>query len=170
MDALRRSVGEEGTKKAASHRQRPKKLAQARTKAQEGRVIAARPERKPMEFMFGRPLEPEELELLRKQIESMDDITAIDDEVRGIVERNWPHLLSKLPPQQEEVANGEPATEMNINANKDWSEMDLADLANGLANGNAVEDIAEFLCRDVDEVRAKADKLKSTDRQTAKLT
>jgi hypothetical protein len=52
------------------------------------------------EFMFGRPLSPEELEgMLRQQIEGMDDITAIDDEVRGIVERNWPHLLSKLPPE-----------------------------------------------------------------------
>ena len=57
-----------------------------------------------MEFMFGRPLEPEELELLRQQIESMDDITAIDDEVRGIVERNWPHLLSKLPPEPDDVS------------------------------------------------------------------
>jgi hypothetical protein len=37
--------------------------------------------------------------MLRQQIEGMDDITAIDDEVRGIVERNWPHLLSKLPPE-----------------------------------------------------------------------
>jgi hypothetical protein len=52
-----------------------------------------------MEFMFGRLLSPEELEMLRQQIEGMDDITAIDDEVRGIVERNWPHLLSKLPPE-----------------------------------------------------------------------
>jgi hypothetical protein len=131
-----------------------------------------------MEFMFGRPLEPEELELLRQQIESMDDITAIDDEVRGIVERNCPHLLSKLRPEPEEVSPGthgmKPsaahAVEMNVNANKEWSEMDLADLVNGLANGNAVEDIAEFLCRDVDEVRAKAEELKSIGQQTAKLT
>ena len=40
-----------------------------------------------MELMFGRPAE---LEMLREQIESVDDITAIGDEVRGIVERNWP--------------------------------------------------------------------------------
>jgi hypothetical protein len=31
----------------------------------------------------------------------MDDITAIDDEVRGIVERNWPHLVTTLPPRDE---------------------------------------------------------------------
>ena len=38
----------------------------------------------------------------RQQIESMDAIfTAIDDEVRGIVERNWSHLGAKLPPHDE---------------------------------------------------------------------
>jgi hypothetical protein len=55
----------------------------------------------PIEFMFGRQLSPEELELIREQIESMDEITAIDDEVHGIVERNWPHLMGKLPPKDE---------------------------------------------------------------------
>jgi hypothetical protein len=55
----------------------------------------------PIEFMFGRPLSPEELDMIREQIESMDDITAINDEVRGIVERNWPHLVSKLPAREE---------------------------------------------------------------------
>jgi hypothetical protein len=53
-----------------------------------------------IELMFGRPLSPEELDMIREQIEAMDDITAINDEVRGIVERNWPHLLSKLPPRE----------------------------------------------------------------------
>jgi hypothetical protein len=52
----------------------------------------------PMEFKFSRPLSPKELEMVREQIESLDDVTTIDDEVRGIVERNWPHLVSKLPP------------------------------------------------------------------------
>jgi hypothetical protein len=31
----------------------------------------------------------------------LDDIGAVDDEIRGIVARNWPHLLSKLPPEEE---------------------------------------------------------------------
>ena len=53
----------------------------------------------PMEFLHGRPLSPQELELIRVQIEEMDDITAVDPDVRGIVEQNWPHLLSKLPPE-----------------------------------------------------------------------
>ena len=54
-----------------------------------------------MEFLQGRPLSPEDLERLRLEIESFDDIAAIDPEVRGIVERNWPHLLAKLPPEDE---------------------------------------------------------------------
>lgn len=52
-----------------------------------------------MEFHKGRPLEPEELEAIRQQIEQFDTIEAIDLEMRGIVERNWPHLISKLPPR-----------------------------------------------------------------------
>jgi hypothetical protein len=61
----------------------------------------------PTEFMFGRPLSSEELELIRLQIDSDDKIDAVSDEVGGgIVERNWPHLLSKLPPAQEPKASG----------------------------------------------------------------
>ena len=51
----------------------------------------------PMEFYKGRPLEPHELEAIRQQIEEFDTIDAIDPEMRGIIERNWPHLLAKLP-------------------------------------------------------------------------
>jgi predicted thioredoxin/glutaredoxin len=54
----------------------------------------------PIEFLHGRPLEPEELEMIRQQIErGFDVIDAIDPEIRGIVKRNWPHLLPKLPPE-----------------------------------------------------------------------
>ena len=52
-----------------------------------------------MEFLHGRPLSPEDLERIRQEIELFDDVTAIDPEVRAIVERNWPHLLAKLPPE-----------------------------------------------------------------------
>jgi len=56
----------------------------------------------PMEFLHGRPLSPEELELIRRQIEAgFEVIAAVDDEIRGIVARNWPHLLPKLPPEDE---------------------------------------------------------------------
>jgi len=45
---------------------------------------------------------PEELELIRRQIEEGFEVTAaIDNEIRGIVARNWPHLLSKLPPEEQ---------------------------------------------------------------------
>src|SRR6266446_2518067 len=54
----------------------------------------------PIEFMHGRPLSPEELEMIRRQIEEgFDNITEVDDEIRGIVARNWPYLLEKLPPE-----------------------------------------------------------------------
>ena len=56
----------------------------------------------PMEFLHGRPLSPEELELIRRQIEEgAEVIAAVDDEIRGIVARNWPHLLAKLPPEED---------------------------------------------------------------------
>jgi hypothetical protein len=55
----------------------------------------------PTEFLFGRILSSDELEMIREPIESMDEIGAVTDEVRRIVERNWPHLLSKLPPREE---------------------------------------------------------------------
>ena len=57
----------------------------------------------PMEFLHGRPLSPEELEMIRRKLESLrrDDIAAVDDEIRGIVARNWPHLLAKLPPEED---------------------------------------------------------------------
>ena len=55
----------------------------------------------PIDFLHGRPLSPEELEMIRREIEAFDDIGAVDDEIRGIVARNWPHLLAKLPPEEE---------------------------------------------------------------------
>ena len=36
-----------------------------------------------MEFMFDRLLSVEELDMIREQIESMDEIGAVTDEVRG---------------------------------------------------------------------------------------
>jgi hypothetical protein len=56
--------------------------------------------RMPVEFLHGRPLSPEELEMLREQIEEgFDNIAEVDPESRGIVARNWPYLLEKLPPE-----------------------------------------------------------------------
>jgi hypothetical protein len=56
----------------------------------------------PVEFLHGRPLSAEELDMIRQQIEEgFDNITEVDAEIRCIVARNWPHLLSKLPPEEE---------------------------------------------------------------------
>jgi hypothetical protein len=55
----------------------------------------------PIEFLHGRALSPEELEIIRRQVEEFEVIGAVDDEIRGIVARNWPHLLSKLPPEED---------------------------------------------------------------------
>ncbi|WP_315782320.1 hypothetical protein [Bradyrhizobium sp. SZCCHNPS1003] len=55
----------------------------------------------PIEFLHGRVLDPEELEEIRQQIEEFDTIEMVDPEIRCIVERNWPHLLSKLPPDDD---------------------------------------------------------------------
>jgi hypothetical protein len=43
-------------------------------------------------------LTAEELEQIRHFIEETD-IDAIDDEMRDLVEKHWPWLLAKLPPQ-----------------------------------------------------------------------
>jgi hypothetical protein len=43
----------------------------------------------------------------------------------------------------------------NLNSGEPWSEMDLYDLRYGLQIGTSVEELADFLCRDVEEVRQK---------------
>jgi hypothetical protein len=42
-----------------------------------------------------------------------------------------------------------------------WSELDLVDLQSGLAFGTPIEDIADFLVREVEDVRRKAAALKA---------
>jgi hypothetical protein len=54
-----------------------------------------------MEFLHGRTLLPEELERIRRRIEELDDVRRVDPEIRGIVARNWPELLEKLPPEED---------------------------------------------------------------------
>jgi hypothetical protein len=53
----------------------------------------------PMEFLHGRPPSPGDLEMIK--VEEFEVAAAVDDEIRGIVVRNWPHLLSKLPPDED---------------------------------------------------------------------
>ena len=52
-----------------------------------------------------------------------------------------------------------PAGLTNINCGKPWSKMDLADLKQCLALGDSAKAIADFLCREPGEVRAKIEEL-----------
>jgi hypothetical protein len=45
---------------------------------------------------------------------------------------------------------------MNVNSGKPWSPVDLYDLRQGLGRGTPIDQVADFLSRDVSEVRAKA--------------
>jgi AMMECR1 domain-containing protein len=47
-------------------------------------------------------LSSEELENIRLMIEEFDSIEAIDDDMRELVEKHWPWLLEKLPPQSQQ--------------------------------------------------------------------
>ena len=48
---------------------------------------------------------------------------------------------------------------MNANSDEPWSEMDISDLTNEIANGRTMAEIASFLCRDEEEVRQRAKEL-----------
>lgn len=48
---------------------------------------------------------------------------------------------------------------MTLNTGPPWSDLALSDLRASLEQGDTVEQAATFLCRDVDEVRAKAEEL-----------
>jgi hypothetical protein len=48
----------------------------------------------------------------------------------------------------------------DINSGKEWSATDLADLHSGLVYGHSLEELAQFLCRDVQEVQAKMAELR----------
>ena len=48
---------------------------------------------------------------------------------------------------------------MDANSGEPWSEADISDLKNELDHGRTIAETASFLCRDVDEVRAKMKEL-----------
>ena len=48
---------------------------------------------------------------------------------------------------------------MDANSGIPWSEMDIRDLKQSIAYGDTIEDTASFLCRDVPEVRQKAEEI-----------
>ena len=47
----------------------------------------------------GRELGPHELTCIRAEIESLDMIEHIDDDLRALIEDQWPDLVAKLPPK-----------------------------------------------------------------------
>jgi hypothetical protein len=49
---------------------------------------------------------------------------------------------------------------MNANSGTPWSEEEIADLRNSVAHGRPVAELADFLCRDVEEVEVKMAELK----------
>ena len=54
----------------------------------------------PIEIFRGRVLSAEELDTIRRRVESFGMIEAIDDELRALILRNWPDLAAKLPPEK----------------------------------------------------------------------
>jgi hypothetical protein len=49
----------------------------------------------------GAELDEDELNAIRRYLESLDHIDEITDELRALVVRNWPHLVPKLPPKND---------------------------------------------------------------------
>jgi len=48
----------------------------------------------------GRVLSQPELNQIRREVEGFDSIHVIDDEMRALIETQWPHLVAKLPPRR----------------------------------------------------------------------
>jgi hypothetical protein len=48
----------------------------------------------------GRVMMPADLERLHKYMLEIEHISVISDEVRAVVEEEWPELAHKLPPKQ----------------------------------------------------------------------
>ena len=47
-----------------------------------------------------RVLSPAELAQIRREIEDFERIDVIEDEMRELIEREWPDLVAKLPPRK----------------------------------------------------------------------
>lgn len=48
----------------------------------------------------GRVLSPSELKQIRREIEGFETIDVIDDDMRELIEQQWPDLAGKLPPRK----------------------------------------------------------------------
>lgn len=54
--------------------------------------------RKPKPMLYGRELSADELETIRRHVESFDVIEGVTDEMRELITNEWPDLLAKLRP------------------------------------------------------------------------
>jgi hypothetical protein len=57
----------------------------------------------------------------------------------------------------------------DLNAGKEWSEMDLFDLAKSVRLKNSIEETATFLCRSQREVRDKIEELERSGELTRRI-
>jgi hypothetical protein len=62
----------------------------------EGAEEEAMTDKKPI--LEGRELSEFELAQIRRQIESVETIDVVSDEMRALIEQQWPHLLVKIRP------------------------------------------------------------------------
>ena len=58
--------------------------------------------------------------------------------------------MRKKPPSDPKISSGQP-----------WSEMDMADLFDMHESGMPVDQIADYLCREIDEVQTKIDEVEA---------
>jgi hypothetical protein len=54
---------------------------------------------KPKAMLGGSELSSQELERIRSELEFFDQIEHVSDEMRELIEAQWPDLLCKLPPK-----------------------------------------------------------------------
>jgi hypothetical protein len=82
--------------------------------------------------------------------------------VRRAVEEGGPSIVRSLDDldELEPISRGGPGIgELEVNAGKPWSDMDIADLRQSAAFGSNDLEIGQFLCRPVAEIRDKAAEL-----------
>jgi hypothetical protein len=61
---------------------------------------------KPKPMLDGRELSEFELAQIRRQIEGIETIDAVSDEMRALIEQQWPHLLGEDQASQGATAQG----------------------------------------------------------------
>ena len=54
---------------------------------------------KPKAMLGGSELSPQELARIKSELEFFDQVEHVSDEMRAVIEAQWPELLCKLPPK-----------------------------------------------------------------------